>query len=83
MGGVNHELHNSCSVFLRDATDKNGLIVPKKLKMIKYEHTTNEVQLRNEFIICQLYYFFFFLKIRASDFSDFDYIIGMDDDNMR
>ena len=27
--------------------------------------------------------FFFFLKIRTSDFSDFDYIIGMDDDNMR
>lgn len=24
-GGVNHELHNSCSIFPRDATDQNGL----------------------------------------------------------
>ena len=69
--------------FSLEMPDQNDLIVPKKLKMIKYEHTTNKVQLRTEIIVCQLYYFFLFLKIRTSDFSDFDYIIGMDDDNMR
>ena len=62
MGGVNYELHNSCSVFPRLRCHRPkwlDTVVPKKLKMIKYEHRTKEVQLRTEFIICQLYFFLF------------------------